>query len=367
MKIAIIALHFAEYSVSLAKALAQDNEVLILVHGPNFQDEVGNIDLVSNEPSLKVVFLPHSRTLRVLLGNIVRIVREVRSFSPDVLHIQEEPKDYLMGALPFLRRFPVVLTVHDPAPHSGVDEKLHTRSRRSVFVENLRKRASGIIVHGEKLRQVAIEKKIKRVDRVYSVNHGALGKIFNVGFNDDWKSGHCLFFGRIEAYKGLGVFIEAIKLLRSQGVAVRGIVAGRGTELQRHEADLADSSAFEVIRRYLSVEEVLGVFQEANVVVLPYLEATQSGVSAYAVGIGRAVVATRVGGLPESVQEGVTGLLVEPASPHALADAIGRIVQDRELAKNFARASYNWGEGELSWRTIATQTARVYREVVGKA
>lgn len=123
MRIALIAMHFAEYSLMLARALAKRHEVLLLLSERNFKSEIGREDLISGVKGLEVICFPHRLSAGVLIANTWRIAQEVRRFAPDVIHCQEELKDYLIGALTRLPKVPFILTVHDPKPHRGSDAK----------------------------------------------------------------------------------------------------------------------------------------------------------------------------------------------------------------------------------------------------
>lgn len=360
MRIVLLALHFAEYTLSLAEALAKENDVLLILIERNFNNEIGSVEFIPKETRLKVEVLPHKRSATALFGNIFTIAKSIRCFKPDVIHCQEEPKDYLIGALPFMRGIPFVLTVHDPKPHSDLDAKRINYSRRAIYLKLLRHRADALIVHGEHLKAIAESHMPEKKGQIFSVPHGPLGKIFRPPVLLNWEVGNCLFFGRIEAYKGLGYFIEAIKQLRDKGLPVTGVIAGRGSELARYDAVIRNNPAFRVIDRYLSPSEVIECFQQTNVVVMPYIEATQSGVSAYAIGLGRPVVATRVGGLPESVIDGETGFIVEPKNVTALADAIECLVNDQAKANAMATKALGWGEQEMSWGKMSALSLRVY-------
>jgi glycosyltransferase involved in cell wall biosynthesis len=113
---------------------------------------------------------------------------------------------------------------------------------------------------------------------------------------------------------------------------VRLLVVGEfyeGEEAHRatvRELDLADRTT--IVADYVPDEEVATYFAAADVVVLPYLRATQSGITQVALGLGVPMIASRVGGLPEAVREGENGLLVPPGDPAALAAAIVRFYRD---------------------------------------
>ena len=136
-----------------------------------------------------------------------------------------------------------------------------------------------------------------------------------------------LFFGLIRKYKGLQYLIDAMGLL-PESLDCRLVVAGefyddKGAYLSRIAQKGLDDRVL-VVDEYIPNEEVAMYFQAANVIVLPYVSATQSGIVQIAFGLGAPVITTNVGGLPEAVDDGVTGFIVEPEDAGQLADAIAR-------------------------------------------
>jgi glycosyltransferase involved in cell wall biosynthesis len=98
------------------------------------------------------------------------------------------------------------------------------------------------------------------------------------------------------------------------------------------------------------------------VVVLPYVQASQSGVVPIAYAFGKPVVATTVGGLPDAIEDGVTGILVPPADESALADAVTRILLDADLRHRLGDAARRRFESTLSAEAVARMTLDVYRQ-----
>ena len=94
MKVMLVALHFAEYAVSLAQHLAQYADVLLVVSAPNLKAELGEQFILPPHPQLKVIQLPHDRSVKLLFKNAAQLIRLVYAFQPDIIHAQEEPKDY---------------------------------------------------------------------------------------------------------------------------------------------------------------------------------------------------------------------------------------------------------------------------------
>lgn len=125
-----------------------------------------------------------------------------------------------------------------------------------------------------------------------------------------------LFFGFVRPYKGVRILAEAMELLRGEDVFLT--IAGEWWSKEPRPS----GDRLEILDRYISEEEVGALFQRADVVVLPYLSATGTGVAPLAYRFGKPVIATRVAGLADVVQDGVTGRLVEPDDPAALAAAV---------------------------------------------
>lgn len=136
-----------------------------------------------------------------------------------------------------------------------------------------------------------------------------------------------LFFGLVRPYKGLDVLIEAMHQLKKEDIFLT--IAGEWwykdeTLKKRIEAV---KGRIEVVDRYITEEEAAAFFSRADVIVLPYRHATGSGVIPLAYHYGKPVITTTVGGLPEVVIDGVSGRLVKPEDPDALAKVLQEFLQ----------------------------------------
>ena len=140
-----------------------------------------------------------------------------------------------------------------------------------------------------------------------------------------------LFFGFVRPYKGLDVALDALALLRDRGMRVELSVVGEFWEdvgpweqrvAERHLDD-------QVVLRpgYVPDRDVNGLLAAHHGVLLPYRSASQSGIVPVALSAGRPVIATRVGGIAEAVDDGVNGVLAEPGDPESLAAAIERFAE----------------------------------------
>ena len=135
-----------------------------------------------------------------------------------------------------------------------------------------------------------------------------------------------LFFGYIRAYKGLMNLIEAMPYLLKEDENYFLLIVGEFYEskekyFERIKELNIDKNVL-VIDEFVPNEEVGLYYSAADLVVLPYNSATQSGILNIAYGFKKPVVVTNVGGLPELVEDGKTGFIVEPHNPLALAEGI---------------------------------------------
>jgi glycosyltransferase involved in cell wall biosynthesis len=144
-----------------------------------------------------------------------------------------------------------------------------------------------------------------------------------LGYSDDDRL--LLFFGFVRRYKGLGNLLRALPLV-PRDLDVKLLVVGEFWEAESEYRRLAEevrvAGRVQMINRYVPNEEMGNYFSAADVVVLPYLQATQSGVIQIAFGFDVPVITTSVGGLPETVRDGDLGLVVPPNDERLLANAI---------------------------------------------
>ncbi len=173
-----------------------------------------------------------------------------------------------------------------------------------------------------------------------------------------------LFFGFVREYKGLDLLIEAWDDVRTRHRGARLLIAGDPSRMSaerllelRREADRVGA-----VHRfaYVPFEDVPDYFAAADVLVLPYRRISQSGVLLLSLSVGVPVIATRVGAFPEVIEDGRTGILIEPESRDALVDALDRVLGDPELRERLGTAGREMVEETYSWSAIAERTERTF-------
>jgi glycosyltransferase involved in cell wall biosynthesis len=291
------------------------------------------------EAALSLVDLPRHLRLR----------RAIRGFGPDVVywpmgHTWTPILNALLGGIPR------VLTLHDPVLHAGERGRFTAWQQRRVVRQFTR-----VIVLSRRFVPHVSKMGVPEAS-VDVVPHGELSLYAAAAgpaaAPPPRRGDTLLFFGRISRYKGLDVLLQAFGEVSARRPGARLLVVGSG-DLSPYAGALRTLPGVTVVNRWLADREVHPFFAQADVVVLPYVDGTQSGVAAIAAACGLPVVATTVGGLPEQVTDGVTGLLVPPGDPRALADACVRLLASPDLRATLGARAAERARREWSWEVAA--------------
>jgi alpha-maltose-1-phosphate synthase len=179
-----------------------------------------------------------------------------------------------------------------------------------------------------------------------------------------------IFVGRVTRQKGLPVLLRAAADLNPAAQLV--VCAGQAdtAELEAEVSELAAQlratrSGVVWISGMLAKREVIQLLTHATVFACPSLYEPLGIVNLEAMACSTAVVGSRVGGIPEVVEDGKTGLLVPPGDPAALAETINVLLADEPLAAEMGRLGRARAETEFGWASIAAQTVALYTELAG--
>lgn len=168
-----------------------------------------------------------------------------------------------------------------------------------------------------------------------------------------------LYFGYVRSYKGLMVLIDAMKHVQDVLLLAVGEFYDDESKYVKRVKDLNLSSRIQFVSDYVPNNRVRLYFSAADVVVLPYLSATQSGITQIAYNFNKPVIATNVGGLAEVVIDGKTGFIVQPCDPEGIARAIKQFYDEHKEVQFTAnvrieKKKYSW---ENMVKTIEELTA----------
>ncbi|TAF06988.1 MAG: glycosyltransferase family 1 protein [Nostocales cyanobacterium] len=363
MKIKVALLHFGfkEYATELANGLVNYVDLTVIQQEKNTQDAR---EVLDPRISVKTFKKPdmHDPSNIQTMGEIMRLIRKV---DPDILHVQEiNDIWYLLTVLVLFKKMPpLVTTIHDISSHPGDGKKVFGSdyTRPIAFY-----RSQQLIVHTEEQKTKLNQKFSIPNQKIHVLPHGEIGSWYKRhGHKNSPPREPCtlLFFGRIWPYKGLKYLLEAMPLIAEQMPEVKLIIAGRGENMEQYFPNGYDPQRYDILNHFITNEDVVSLFARSTITVLPYIEASQSGVAALSYGMGTPVVAFDVGGLSEIVRHEQDGLLVPPRDVKALAESIIYLLKDHKLYSKMQSATLARCQQDLNWANIAEQTLEVYHQL----
>ncbi|MCX2928012.1 glycosyltransferase family 4 protein [Streptomyces sp. NEAU-W12] len=174
-----------------------------------------------------------------------------------------------------------------------------------------------------------------------------------------------IYHGRIDVRKGVLDLLEAVRLLHAGGRRLRLRFSGTGPDLDRlaHRARQLGLAGTVEILGPTGYHDAPAVYRTGDVFVSPTWAEGFSNTILEAMASGLPVVSTDVVGVVDCVRDGFNGLLVPPRDPHALAEAVGRMVDDAPLRDRLARTALRQVRTRWSWPVAAARICGVYEEV----
>jgi glycosyltransferase involved in cell wall biosynthesis len=248
-----------------------------------------------------------------------------------------------------LRGIPKIFVCHNVFPHERFPmDRLLTKcalKRGSAYITHSEKEASDL---KEITSSPVYEATVHPVYNAFKIqNMGRKQAKQEAGSAPDKKM--LLFFGFIRDYKGLRHIIDAMpEIVRYDPKIELWIVGEFRSDKEVYMEQIKKNgveSNIRIIDGYIPDSGIEKYFAAADIVVLPYESATQSGIVQIAYGFEKPVIATDVGGLPEVVLDGKTGYIVPPKAPHALAEAVCRFFHEgkaEEFTENVRREAYKY-------------------------
>ena len=278
-----------------------------------------------------------------------------------VVHFQWLPfpliDKFLIMALK--RRSPVVVTVHDTMPFNGTP----TSKVQSYGFLGALAQADRVIVHTQTGKARLVEAGLKAA-KIEVIPHGPLGAEIAQRpkrATDRWS---VVAFGKMRPYKGIDVLLEALATLSpSDRALLRVIVAGEAMmDLTALKAQIQESGlqdCVELREGFLDDDGLADLFAEADAFVFPYKEIEASGVLYLVEGLGRWIIASRLGAFVEAIEDGVSGSLVPPQDPVALGQALAEAARTGRVPDKRPNV--------IHWDQIAARTVEVYRAALTAA
>ena len=364
MKALLLVSELEDYTISFANGVAGHAQVVLAVPRRRYARLASWLDPAVD---LHLMDWPRHRSLSNpwFLHQLTRLIRRER---PDLIHVLSNSTLWLNFAAPFWRPIPLVTTVHDVDVHPGDSD---TRTLPAWASGCMVRQSKHVIVHGEGLKQMILDRYKKAANCVHVLSHPAIPRYADLARQQKLVRRRAdgtvrvLLFGRIFAYKGLEHLIRAEAMLKDSLPNLRITVAGRGDDAWAFQSLMGEAIRYDIHNRFIEDAEVAQLFLDADIVVLPYTEASQSGVLNIAATFGKPVIVTDVGELRATVQPNRLGLVVPPRDAEQLARAIRVLAENGELRSRFGTNALEWATGPNSPKQVGAKAIAVYREVVG--
>lgn len=246
-----------------------------------------------------------------------------------------------------------IAILHDVIPHSS------THGKDTQYINNVIKKADNIMVLSKIFIPIVSEQFNKKTQNIFYMRHGLMEYPVNKTEFEQKTNDYAvnfLFFGRIDGYKGLHVLARAYGKLVELNDNISLTVAGNG-DFSEYAKEFEALKNVSIINKYISDSELAFLFSKPNtVVVLPYTDATQSGVIGIAYNYLTPIIASDTGGLKEQLFDGEAGIFVKPNDAEDLFDKMLMTVNNRSIyeeqkrlmEKTYKKMTWEYITGELA-------------------
>lgn len=319
------------------------------------------LDAYKNYMDLKNVYVVnslhqsdfHPSNIKLMLN----LVADIKRKGCDVVNITWPPRRNKM--LLYLLRNKLVFTLHDPFPHSAKSNKEFEFCRKLAF-----RWIPKIVMLNEMQKDLFCSTYKVPKERIFM---SRLGEYDCIRYVEQSPVQVCetfvLFFGLIAPYKGVEFLLQAFRKVHLRFPDVKLLIAGSG-KLYFEESLYKGCDYVEVLNRYVSMEELASLLKRTLFTVLPYKDATQSGVVQTAFSMGTPIVATDVGNFSQVINDGVNGKIVPPCDSDSLATAICDLLDNPEKLNAMKNEIETVWQKKNGWAEIAGQYLNCYEAKV---
>jgi glycosyltransferase involved in cell wall biosynthesis len=359
------------YAYNLAKGLQASGEYRVSVLTSNHEDVSYKEEVIDG---MKVYRLPIWRKISNTPVNLKWYGEIRRIFAierPDVIHIHS-PVPYLpdLAAWAAKKQTPVVLTYHAGSLRKGKwPADLAIGFYEGIFLPMLFKRANAIVAISQ---DFARKKFPELANKTYFIPTGVdLLRFQQTPLPKKTKT--VMFVGRIEhtsSWKGIEYLLQAMALVLQRRPETKLELVGGGDAIphfQSRARELGIESSV-IFSGPQTGSKLVEAYQRASVIVLPSISDSEAFSVALieAMASGRPIIGTNIGGTPQVIEDGKNGFLVPPKDPQALAKAIGKVLEDSDLALRLAE--FGAGKAQnFSWETQTKKYSNLFSSVLEKS
>lgn len=362
-KIVFLSTMAFEANVSIIKRLRHNYDVYYIGMFNYGKCSLGYLDLKSDITQAKQIkeFAPFEEYIDIGKSYIVKhpeglslkkitvdfkVFRLVKKIDPDI--ILTDAANICMLLPRILLKNKVISFVHDPFPHSGEDSFSRVLANKLLV-----KYSKRYVLFNKAQKREFIDRYCVDSSHVFC-SHLSSYEYLNVYDNlpIEKKKGviNILFYGRISPYKGIEYLLKGIRAFYESGYdGIEVTVAGRGV----FNFDISEYEKLPYVHvknTFIDSPILVKMIKESDAVICPYTDATQSGVVMTAFAFGKPVIATKVGGLPEMLENGELGILIPPKNEKAIKDTLIEIRNNTTLLDGYSNKIHKTYElGDKSW------------------
>ncbi|OHB60961.1 MAG: hypothetical protein A2167_06070 [Planctomycetes bacterium RBG_13_46_10] len=306
-------------------------------------------------------FLPG--TLYDIFAGKKQLKSLLKQINPDIVHFQNDA--FLAANCPY----PNILTIHGIAEYDAIWDSCWglLRWAKHLLLKTTeqygRNRARNIILISEYVRKFLPQNNLRKT---WLINNPIADSFFGV----DWQPepGRIFCCSRVRPLKNTVGMIKAFAKIRRRFPIAQLRIAGAAEpaylrECQREVKinNVSDNVSF---LGNLSVEEVQNDLSKANCFAIPSFQENAPLSIAEAMAVGVPVVGARVGGIPEMVEEGKTGLLIDPYNVDNIAEAVLKVLTNRNLAISMSSRAKEIARSRYMASAVCEKTLKVYNEIL---
>ncbi len=340
--------------------------------------EQGCIDLMAHLPTGSEQLTKWLKAGEYVV-NLLALWRDLIQTSPPVVHFQWLPLlDVSEAELSVVKRIQrrgirVVYTAHDLLPLNAFGDALSKQRHR---YSTLYQQVDALICHTQTSKTRLIKEFDVTESKIWHIPHGPLSPVQSSASCEEvnieelvpeaTERPTVVLFGVLRPYKGYNYLLETWPRVVDEFDEAHLIIVGRADgEAQSEIESLVEREGIGTsvtrIYRYVSDAELIAIIDAADILVYPYRDITQSGALFTGMGEGKAIVATNVGGLGETLRDGDTGRLVDYGDHEQLASALLDLLRNPERRAELGRTAREDLDTWLSWEEIARKTLKCYR------
>lgn len=288
----------------------------------------------------------------------VKLCLKIQKIKPDIVHAQSLPTGISAWAAKKLLKIPYAVW------GQGSDVYIPGRFIR-VTSKNILKNADAVLALTEDMKQRMLE--ICNRD-ISVVPNGISPEKFNIKSGEKKKgnSKTIIFVGRLHPVKGVSYLIEAMAIVHREMTDAKLILVGDGVERSKLEelAEKLDLNSCIQFMGQVQQEIVPTMLQQADLFALPSLSESFGIVNLEAMAASLPIVATNVGGIPDIIEEGVNGYLVNAKRPSEIADRILMLLRNDKLREEIS-ANNREKANLFAWDNVAGKVENIYFDFLG--